>query len=392
MLPAPKLHRRVPPEEFLTSPDYLLMQREFDTRDPEGLPGLVEELPAGAAVHNIHYRYDVTPKGGMRNLHLRPYIHCAHCKGAHHWRGFVIELTDGTMALLGKNCGEDQFGMDFRRVATDFHAALGLQSDLRRVIEVRAMLPACEAELDALRRAGAMPAFDAYMAGLRRLGRLAVALQRIVEQQDGVLACTSYRRDREAEARRAETLPAAKHYLEKIAGAQTEFTRRQRLEEYRHWVDSQPPIEYKTVEPIGRMTGGGIFVMAPGGMVKSMAVARQVLGAAIELFMCSHSDDWHDKIRLRQGIGALRQGVDLVHRAVEMLAELGRFAEPENLTLISAWSRREVECPQPRIGRAVKASGRILIDEEQQNTVALPPTWAVPATPSLDALRVLAGD
>jgi hypothetical protein len=51
----------VPPEEFLTPPDYLLMQREFDTPDPEGLPGLVEELPAGAAVRNIHYRYDVTP-------------------------------------------------------------------------------------------------------------------------------------------------------------------------------------------------------------------------------------------------------------------------------------------------------------------------------------------
>jgi hypothetical protein len=391
-MPLPKFHRRVPPEEFLTSPDYLLMQREFDTRDPEGLPGLVDELPDGAVVHNIHYRYDMTPSGGMRNLHLRPYIHCAHCKGAHHWRGFVIELTDGTMALLGKNCGEDQFGMDFRRVATDFHAALGLQSDLRRVMEIRAMLPACESELDALRRGGAMPAFDAYMARLRGLGRLAVALQRIADEQDGVLACTSYRRDREAEARRAETLPAARHYLEKIAGAQTEFIRRQRLEEYRNWVDSQPPIEYETVEPIGRMTGGGIFVMAPGGMVKSMGVARQVLGAAVELFLCSHSDDWHDKTRLRQGIGALRQGVDLVHRAVAMLGELDRFAALENLAVIAAWSRREVECPQPRVGRAVKASGRVLTDEDEEEAVALPANWVVPATPCLDALRALLGE
>jgi hypothetical protein len=390
MLPAPKHRRRVPPEEFLTPPDYLLMQREFDTLDPEGLPGLVEKLPDGAAVHNIHYRYDVTPEGGMRNRERRAFIHCAHCEAARHWRGFVIELTNGTMALVGEDCGEKQFGLDFRRVATDFHAALSLQSDLRRVIEIRAMLPACESELDALRRCGAMPAFDAYMAALRRLGRLAAALQRIAEQHDGVLACTSYHRDREAEARRAEMLPAARHYLEKIAGAQTDFMRRQRLEEYRNWLDSQPPIEHKTVERIGRMKGGGIFVMAPGAMVKSMGVAGEVLGAAIELFLCSHSDDWHNKKRLRLGLGALRQGVDLVHRAVAMLAEIERFTAAENLALVAAWSQLEIECPQPRIGRVVKVNGRILIDGDEG--VALPANWVVPVTPCLDALRTVLGE
>jgi hypothetical protein len=368
------------------------MQREFDTRDPEGLPGLVDELPDDAVVHNIHYRYDVTPEGGMRNRERRRFVHCAHCEAARHWRGFVTELADGALALVGEDCGEKQFGLDFRRVATDFHAALGLQSDLRRVMEIRAMLPACESELDALRRCGAMPAFDAYMAGLRRFGRLAVALQRIAEQQDGVLACTSYRRDREAEARRAKVLPAARHYLEKIAGAQTDFMRRQRQEEYQNWLDSQPRIEHGTLELIGRMTGSGIFVMAPGAMVKSMGAAREVLGAGIELFLCSHSDDWHNKKTLRQGLGTLRQGVELTHRAVEMLAELDRFAAAENLSLVSAWSQREVECPQSRIGRAVKVNGRILIDEEEDDAVALPADWVVPVTPCLDALRTMLGE
>jgi hypothetical protein len=392
MLPAPKYRRRVPPEEFLTPIDRLLMQRHFDTPDPEELPGLVDKLPDGAAIDGILFRYDVTPDGGMRNRERRPLIHCAHCHGARHWRGFVIELKDGAMALLGEDCGEKQFGIDFRRVESDFHGARGQQSDLRRVMEIRALLPAAEAELESLRRCGAMPAFDAYMAGLRKFGRFAGVLQRIAEKDGGVLTCTSFQRDVEAEARRAEKIPEARHYREKIAGAQTEFMRREREKEYRRWLDGLPPIGQEKVEYLGRMLGGRIFAAGSGAMVAVMRAARELLGAEIEAFLCSHSDEWHNRHRLRKGIDTLRQGMELVYRALGLLAELERFTAPENLTAIAAWSEREVEVPQPRIEAPVVANGRVLTNEDGDYVVALPPTWTVPATPDLDALRAAVGE
>ena len=285
----------MPPEEFLTPPDRLLMQRQFDTPDPEGLPGLVNKLPEGATVDGILFRYDVTPDGGMRNRERRPFIHCAHCAGARHWRGLVIELKDGAMALLGEDCGEKQFGIDFRRVESDFHGAWGQQSDLRRVMEIRALLPAAEAELEALRRCGAVPAFDAYMAGLRKFGKLAGVLQRIAEKNGGVLTCTSFQRDVEAEARRAEKLPGSQPLWEKIAGAQTDYVRREREKEYQRWLDGLSPIGQESVKNLGRMVGGGIFAAEPGAMLAVMRAARELLAAEIEAFLCSRSDEWHNK-------------------------------------------------------------------------------------------------
>ena len=36
----------------------------------------------------------------MQNKHLRPFIRCAHCEGKRHWKGFVIQLDDGSLALV----------------------------------------------------------------------------------------------------------------------------------------------------------------------------------------------------------------------------------------------------------------------------------------------------
>src|SRR5262249_62334742 len=150
MSPAPQYRPSVSAVDFLTEAARLLSLREFEAPEPESLPGLVDRLPPGTPMPTILYRYHVRPKGGMQNKHLRPFIRCAHCQGKRHWKGFVIQLDDGSLALLGHNCGEDQFGIDFRRIEADFHTARNRQVDLRRLVELRALIPAFEHEFDFL--------------------------------------------------------------------------------------------------------------------------------------------------------------------------------------------------------------------------------------------------
>ena len=187
MSPAPKKWPAIAADDFLTEADRLLLLRDFVAPDPELLLGLLDKLPDNAKIFDILYRYDPTPEGGMRNRHKRPFLHCAHCQGARHWRGFVIQLGDDdeSLALIGEDCGEKQFGLDFRRVENDFNADRGRQADLRRLIEIRTLIPAFKQELDELRRSAAVAAFDAYMAGLGRFGKLRTVLQETTRRNNG---------------------------------------------------------------------------------------------------------------------------------------------------------------------------------------------------------------
>jgi hypothetical protein len=392
MSPAPQIRPRVAADDFLTETDRLLLVREFNSPDPESIPGLLDTLPPDARVLDILSRYDVTPEGGMRNRHKRPFLHCAHCRGARHWRGFVIQLDDAneSLALIGEDCGEKQFGLDFRRVESDFNAERGRQADLRRLMEIREQIPAFEQELDALRKSAVMHDFDTYMAGLSRFGKLRFVLRETAQRNDGVLTCVSHHRDHDAEERHAKTLPLYKHHSERIAGAQTEYIRRTRMEERQQWLDTLPSVEYSKTETLGRFVGGEIFE-ANGSIAAGMRAARDMLATLAGEFMCDRSDYWTAR-GITASVKKMGEGIGLVYRALRMLAELDKFTAAENLATIAKWSQREVELPQPRIEFSVKASGRTLIDEDDRFRLSLASNWALPTTPHMNALAHALGE
>lgn len=377
---------------FLSERDKLLLVRKFDVPQPEALSGLVERLPDNVAMPTILFRYDVTPDGGMRKKDARQFVSCAHCHAARHWRGFVLELAEGPLALIGEDCGEEQFGIDFRRVESDFHTARNRQGDLQRLIEIRYLLLPLERELDMLRSSAAVGTFDAYMSGLRCFGKLRFALQQIAQQRHGLLTCTSYERDLEAEARREHDSLEAAYHRDRIVASQNDGVRRRRIDDRKRWLRSLPPIECATVEAHGRMVGGAIFDMAPGDSLSlGMRATRAAIQAQANEFLSNGSEYW-TKRGLARALNKLRQSVGLVYRALTLLAELDRFASADNLATVAKWSQREVMLPHARIEFSVKVDGRTLIDEDDRHILALPSTWAVPSAPCLAALREALGD
>jgi len=184
-------------------------------------------------------------------------------------------------------------------------------------------------------------------------------------------------------------LPQYKHHSERIAGAQTEYVRRARTEDRQRWLDTLPRVEYSKVETLGRIVGGEIF--ESGNLAVGMRAARDTLAVQVDEFMCNRSDYWTAR-RITASVNKMRQGIELVYRALGVLGALERFTAADNLATIARWSRREVELPQHGIEYFVKASGRVLIDEEDRYRLALPPTWALRTTPHMNELAHVLGE
>lgn len=379
-------------EDFLTEEHRALLAREFDTSDPERMLDLRSTLPADAVVKKILFKYDKRPPGGMLNRELRPFIRCAHCKFKRHWRGFVVELMDDTLALIGEDCGEDQFGITFRLVHDDFNAQIAQQKDLRRVMKLRALLRPFADELQGLKQAVAFAAFDDYLAGLRRFGRLYGVLTEAAQLKGGLLTYRVIERNLEAEEQNARAHPQYKHHQERIAGAQTDFIRRSRVEDQKVWLASLPRVEKERVVAVGKFVGGGIFAMdRDSRLAVDMRAPRALLTQRIDEFMGNRSDYWTSR-RLTAASKDLQRGVELLQRALDLLQSLDDFTAATNLALIADWSQREVSVPLPRIQYSVKSSGRQLIDEEDRFDLELPSTWQMPKLTHLVALAEALGD
>lgn len=107
--------------------DEQLLDAQLTTDDPEGLDGLVPELPPGNEEPYVEYKYDL--RGQERDM-----LRCVH--GNHpHLAGFVMRKGPHRF-LVGHICGNHIYGEDFDAYTADFNAAINRQDALRRRREI----------------------------------------------------------------------------------------------------------------------------------------------------------------------------------------------------------------------------------------------------------------
>jgi hypothetical protein len=111
-----------------TLSDDQLLDTELMTDDPESLPYLVYELPAGDEEPYVEYKYDLRKSE-------REMFSCVH--GHHqHLAGFVMRKGESRF-LVGWICAKTIYGEDFEKYTADFDAAVSRQEALRRVLEIK---------------------------------------------------------------------------------------------------------------------------------------------------------------------------------------------------------------------------------------------------------------
>jgi hypothetical protein len=342
--------------QFLTERYQQLLARQFRVRFPEQLPGLTLSAEPGVKARRIVHWYDER----ARSQDKKP-ITC--CFGHPHGRGFVVELEDGRLVLVGRDCAKKDFGFEFDEIVKGFEAERDLQFQVRRLLAVKAALPAAVAELRTL---AADARFDAFWQDLmRRYGKASLKLAAGVRTSQGTLMGVRQERNKEAEAREAKKSNPG--LFDDYEAADTPEERRVAAARIDKFIQSRPPI-FKDVEfPMGpcegwRLLDGSKRPVLTNLLAQAIAAAgRASIGKPIEQWTKA------DFAQMRRDLDEVFTTLDTAKEAVE---DLLRFTSPANRERIADWA---MQC---------KLNIEIIV----------PDGFGWPVTPALDALRVASGN
>lgn len=333
--------------QFLTERYQQLLARQFRARFPERLPGLTPSVEPGVKARRIVHWYDERHRAKDK----KP-IRC--CFGHSHGRGFVVELEDGRLVLVGRDCAKKDFGFEFDEIVKGFEAEQDLQFQVRRLLAVKAALPAALAELRKLD----LTAFDAFWRSLQRQ-HASQRLAKGVRSSQGTLMGVRQVRNKEAETREAEK--ANQRLFDDYDAAETPEERRIATARIEKFIASRPRI-FKDVEfPMGSCDGWRLLDGTKRPVMASLLA--QAIAAAARADNGKPVERW-TKADFAQMRGDLDEVFDTLDAAKSAVADLLRFASPANVERIADWA---MQCK---------------LDIE----IKLPDGFGWPATPALDAL------
>lgn len=175
--------------------DSEILKTTFRHADPEALPHLLAALRVGDEVPELEFEYDTRGTGvGM--------VRCRHCKkhAANHNVGFVLRYQDGSRILVGKNCGEKEYGQAFTYRANHFRSAMKRSELLRRKLGLVAIRKELVAVLDEIKAYEGWLIYreskQSFWHGMHHMLDLVTSILK----RDGLLAVESTHRDTDAEA------------------------------------------------------------------------------------------------------------------------------------------------------------------------------------------------
>ncbi|MGO9460680.1 MAG: hypothetical protein ACLPWS_04055 [Rhodomicrobium sp.] len=382
-------------KEFLSESDRDLLGRKFHfAGDPEMIPGLIQRLPEDAKLDRIEHKYDVTPPGGAKKG-KRARIRCAHCHSALHWKGWCVRLQDASLALIGIDCGEKQFALDFNSRTNDFEANYDRQTAIRRVIDIREALPSALLEVQKLLEAPAVKVFDEYQAQIQRLRHQCPHLMNVLSatlRDRGQLTALVVLRDKGAEEDRArwERPDLFRDHEAAINMNKGPGVVKANAGRIRKWMENQPPIFKKDLKSLGLVLGARIMVERSSARSLVIEIIAAFETASRE-FLEQPSDYW-TPAKLSKSLEALRNCISIANNVRDLLEALQEFTQPVNLGRVAAWSKIEFGSDDPRVDSAFRVEGAALVEQTFSLQLQIAEGYRVPVMPALEKLRSVIGD
>lgn len=346
----------------LSERDRDLLDYRFRITEPHKYPGLTPRLEEGARPVRILHYYDETPPGGRKAGH-KPHVYCAF--GHLHWHGFVVEIEDGRVALIGQHCAREHFGDEvIDDIEKTFNAAKDRQFEIRRLQAIRAALPAALVEFQNLARDPAITGFDAFWNKLQREnGKASRELAASVRSSQGRLI--GYRKERDTDQEEKAAKKARPDLFQDVDYASTESERRSAVKQLKRFLDEQPR-QFKVVPfDMGACDGWRLLNGATRPKLETL-----VAGAALK---AKDADKGNAIAQIGlSGFAEIRnelkEAFENLDEALRCLKELATLTSPANVERISDWAIQN--------GHDIAVLQRVS-----------PTDFSQPSAPALSALR-----
>lgn len=348
--------------------DARLLERSFTVDDPATIPDLAQEIPPGEPSPTILFKYDTKPSG-------RPKLRCAHCKGARHWKGYVVQLASGQPALIAeRQCGREAFGLKWDAVESEFNAERDRQLDLQRLLLVAPLLDPLISELRSIVTAGDLDGHGRYLADLRRkFGQFGQALARMA-RQDGRLETTRWVRNREKEEAAVRRLRP--DLIDDVEQAREVAYRQRALKLLARFIEDHCKVEEPAQELLGQCRGWKTFIPGPSphDLVAQSLVSLVATSRAL-------ADEGAPR-KLAPMLKDVTDACEYITRALDLATELERFLAWDNLEQVAQWVAMDGS-----LRFSFRVESAVLVDKLTGERLALDAKWKIPTLASLDSLK-----
>jgi hypothetical protein len=113
----------------LSEADRELLAASLSVSHPAELGALAPRIDPGVTVVVVEQTYALNTKDPAQR------VDCAAChRQKNHWRGFVVRLSDGKLATIGRTCGTTKHALEYRAQIAEFTARQRRRRSLEQLI------------------------------------------------------------------------------------------------------------------------------------------------------------------------------------------------------------------------------------------------------------------
>ncbi|KZC99676.1 hypothetical protein AUQ41_08330 [Thalassospira sp. MCCC 1A02898] len=327
-----------------------LLNRQFWTKDPLKLDGLIDHLPTSSEIPIIEYQYDLRQSDPEKST----FVKCVHCKVSqpNHSKGFVLKLpSTGERFLIGHHCGKKHYSANFEQVSRDFTEQMKRSLQLGRLKRVQAGFAEFLEYLDTLVESELFTIYDDLHIGL--IDKFP-DLQRYLAQSSGELTIPKQIRDIAREEREASNYEDEKEEWDNLTTTEQKRRRREGIR------PPKPKKYYVTQNLVVGRFSGQEFVVRQQPIKDELALISDHLKSAyVELDEVQTHSLTTQQLRSKlNGIEALTNNIrGLINKTNAMNA----FFQPANLKAIANWANQ-----YPEFKESYSASGKSLVCEDNR--------------------------
>jgi hypothetical protein len=345
-----------------------LLKREFFYDDPEKIEGLMNDIKNEKEPPKLLYKYNVNAE----NRADRNKVHCSLCHGKRHWNGYVLGLSNGKKALVGRKCGRDHFKQaGFTIEENEFKREEEEQDYLKYFRKLENSLPNVSFILNKNLQDACFHQYDkiklALLKGIPRFGqRLAV-----IPRENGQLLAYKKVRDPLAEKKRLEK--EKPEWINDVEKASDEETRKRIKYRNEKWMEANP-VTQKISNSVGMCQGFKILsgaITSPSMKIKECL--DNIQNIINEYYNKEDTSSW-TLSKMKKTSKEIQDTINpSIKEAFSLLHEMKKFSSQQNLYRLANWSQNCIDTP------TVELIGNSLISKEFENQfIDFPTEFIIP--------------